>query len=133
MRELGPRPASNHPDPLRWGKIRAAALPRDAGCRLCGATAGLEVHHRSYRRWGREELADVTVLCRGCHDLVTGAQMGLRDARRRPPPDGRVVVAIERFRPRASPAPPDPDRARHAVERPAPTPVGNLPPPARET
>ncbi len=133
MRELGPRPPGPHPSPFHWALVRGMALDRDQGCRTCGSTDDLEVHHRSYQHWGREDLADVTVLCRGCHDLVTGAQMSLRDARRRPPPDGRVVVAIERFRPRASPAPPDPARARHAVERPAPTPVGNLPPPARET
>jgi hypothetical protein len=135
MRELAPRPAGPHPDPAHWRQVRAAALARDRGCRLCGDDRELEVHHRSYQRWGREEPADLTVLCRGCHDLVTGAMMRLRDARRRPPPDGRVVVPIERVAPCAGAAAalPDPARAWRAVERaePGPGPVGVPPPPGR--
>ena len=131
MRELAPRPTREHPDPAHWRHVRAAALARDRGCRLCGDDQDLELHHRSYERWGREDIADLTVLCRGCHDLVTGAMMRLRDARRRPPPDGRVVAPIERFRLRPAADPPDPARARHEVERAEPAPVGDPPPPAR--
>lgn len=87
MREFGPRPPGAHPDKGHWRQIRSAALARDRGCRLCGAKDELEVHHGSYARWGAERLADLTTLCRGCHDLVTGAQMRRRDARRVPAPD----------------------------------------------
>ena len=131
MRELGPCPAPEHPDPQHWRTLRAA-LARDRGCRLCGDTAGLEVHHRTYQRWGRERLADVTVVCRGCHDLITGAQMRRRDERRRPPPDGRAVVLVERYRLPAVVTLPDPVRGHQGVVvRPAPTAGEVLPPPAR--
>lgn len=36
-------------------------------CALCGKTDGLDVHHRTYARRGREMLKDLTVLCRDCH------------------------------------------------------------------
>ncbi len=132
MCELGPRPRGPHPRPARWARVRAAALACDQGCRTCGATRDLEVHHRTYERWGREDIADVTVLCRGCHDLLTGAMMRRRDARRCPPPDGRVVTPIERFRPRAAPGPPAPARARHEAERPPALVADPLPPPRHE-
>ena len=129
MRELGPRPALHHPDPCHWRSIQSAALARDQGCRLCGADADLEVHHRTYARWGQEQLDDVTVLCRGCHDLFTGAQMRRRDERRRPPPPGRAIVTCERFQPRPAPALPEPVRTRHIVEHPARSIPATLPVP----
>lgn len=36
-------------------------------CQRCTAAGRLEVHHRTYRRFGRELLADVQVLCWSCH------------------------------------------------------------------
>jgi hypothetical protein len=135
MHEFGPRPTGAHPDPTHWRAVRAAALARDQGCRLCGDDRELEVHHRTYARWGREALADVTVLCRGCHDLATGAQMRRRDARRAPPPDRRrLPVPAERLPPGPAAAPPVPARARRlvAVERVAWAPGGGpVPPPGR--
>ncbi len=44
-------------------------------CRLCGRGAPevrIEVHHRDYRRLGRERKADLCTLCRECHGFVTG-------------------------------------------------------------
>jgi 5-methylcytosine-specific restriction endonuclease McrA len=131
MRELGPRPTGAHPDLGHWRRVRAAALVRDQGCRLCGTRDELEVHHRSYTRWGRERLEDLTTLCRGCHDLVTGAQMRRRDARRVPPLNGRVAAPVERLPPLVATAPPTPARAWRAIERLAPQAIGLLPPPAR--
>jgi hypothetical protein len=43
--------------------------PRHCGAR-CGATTGLEVHHRHYRSLGVERDDDLKVLC-GFHHLVT--------------------------------------------------------------
>lgn len=48
----------------------AKALHR---CELCGHSSdamgkGLNVHHRTYERLGREFDADVIVLCRSCHE-----------------------------------------------------------------
>jgi hypothetical protein len=52
-----------------WRRTRAAALVR-AGNR-CSLDAshvkGLEVHHSSYERLGKELESDLTVLCRSCH------------------------------------------------------------------
>lgn len=52
-----------------WRRTRAAALVR-AGNR-CSLDAthvkGLEVHHSSYERLGKELDSDLTVLCRSCH------------------------------------------------------------------
>ena len=131
MRELGPRPALHHPDPRHWRSIQIAAHARDRGCRLCGADAGLEVHHRTYARWGCEQLDDVTVLCRSCHDLFTGAQMRRRDERRRPPPQGRMILACEPSQPRPALVLPAPVRTRQMIEQPKGAMAGALPAPSR--
>jgi 5-methylcytosine-specific restriction endonuclease McrA len=53
-----------------WRRTRSAALVR-AGSR-CSLDAkhvkGLEVHHSSYERLGKELESDLTVLCRSCHE-----------------------------------------------------------------
>lgn len=98
MKEIGPRPPGPHPHPLHWAEVRFAALARDNGCRACGSLEQLEVHHRTYARFGREAVDDLTTLCRGCHDLITGAQMRMRDERRVLPLN-RQIVSIERFDP----------------------------------
>jgi 5-methylcytosine-specific restriction endonuclease McrA len=36
---------------------------------VCNATTSLDVHHRTYERFGHEDVDDLTVLCRTCHDL----------------------------------------------------------------
>jgi hypothetical protein len=74
MREIGKRPFPYHPDPDHLKAVRSAALARDEGCRVCSDTEGLEVHHRTYERFGREALADLTVLCHDCHDFISGVQ-----------------------------------------------------------
>jgi len=51
-----------------WRRRRNRAL-REAWwrCKDCGARTHLEVHHLTYARLYREELADLVVLCDGCH------------------------------------------------------------------
>jgi 5-methylcytosine-specific restriction endonuclease McrA len=51
-----------------WQATRQDALKR-AGyrCQLCARRSGLQVHHRTYVRRGRETRNDVIVLCGGCH------------------------------------------------------------------
>lgn len=40
-------------------------------CKACGATGcRLSVHHRTYKRLGREKLADLAFLCDDCHGKV---------------------------------------------------------------
>jgi hypothetical protein len=36
-------------------------------CEVCGAKDGLEVHHKTYERLGRERDEDLVVLCPTCH------------------------------------------------------------------
>lgn len=51
-----------------WQHMRAVAHEHYGGsCCLCGSTEGVDVHHRTYERKGKERLADVTLLCRDCH------------------------------------------------------------------
>jgi hypothetical protein len=39
-------------------------------CTKCGSNKSLEVHHLSYKNFGREELKDLTLLCSNCHILA---------------------------------------------------------------
>ena len=36
-------------------------------CQMCGATSGLEVHHKDYTRLGHEIDDDLLIVCRDCH------------------------------------------------------------------
>lgn len=59
----------------KWHTTRAAAIRRAGGkCQRCGAVEGLEVHHRTYARLGRERPEDLVVLCRRCHGGAHDAQ-----------------------------------------------------------
>ncbi len=54
-----------------WQRLRKMALERaDHHCQVCNSDLLLQVHHRSYpTELGNERPADLTVLCRRCHDL----------------------------------------------------------------
>ncbi len=39
-------------------------------CLGCEAIDNLELHHRTYRRIGREKLMDLVPVCRTCHQLI---------------------------------------------------------------
>lgn len=54
-----------------WQKLKKKALARASWrCQLCGIAAPLEVHHRNRKReLGREQLEDLTCLCRDCHQM----------------------------------------------------------------
>lgn len=39
-------------------------------CQACGSRLKLHVHHKSYDRFQRESLADLTGLCNNCHRAV---------------------------------------------------------------
>lgn len=57
-----------------WATTRKVALERaERRCQVCNAKDNLDVHHRTYERLGEERPADLTVLCRRCHDLFHGA------------------------------------------------------------
>lgn len=73
-------------------------------CRVCNRgppEVRLEVHHRSYQRFGREEPGDLTTLCSECHRVVTDA---LRRRRHR---DAALPPLVDTPRPlRGREAPP---------------------------
>ncbi len=51
-----------------WRSRRNRVLLRAGNrCELCSTTGQLEVHHRSYVRYGEELLGDLIALCRRCH------------------------------------------------------------------
>jgi hypothetical protein len=52
-----------------WRALRTNALGDNACC-MCSGREELQVHHRSYRRLGRENESDLMVLCRVCHNRV---------------------------------------------------------------
>jgi 5-methylcytosine-specific restriction endonuclease McrA len=52
-------------------------------CRICDRGPPLvkiEVHHRTYERFGAERVEDLTTLCRECHVVVTDALRRRRHA-----------------------------------------------------
>jgi 5-methylcytosine-specific restriction endonuclease McrA len=51
-----------------WGARRNRVLIR-AGyrCELCGSRGLIDVHHKTYERYGDELLSDLIALCRPCH------------------------------------------------------------------
>jgi 5-methylcytosine-specific restriction endonuclease McrA len=53
-----------------WREKRKGALAA-AGyrCQVCNFAGDLDVHHRTYERRGFEDPADLTALCRNCHEL----------------------------------------------------------------
>jgi len=54
----------------KWKRKRKIALKR-AGyrCQMCNSPHSLQVHHRTYERFGNENMTDLTVVCNGCHLL----------------------------------------------------------------
>ena len=56
-------------DSKTWRALRLRAL-QDAcyQCDVCGSDSDLQVHHKTYIRWGGAELPkDLQVMCRNCH------------------------------------------------------------------
>jgi 5-methylcytosine-specific restriction endonuclease McrA len=50
-------------------RARQALCRAGYRCQVCGNRGPLDVHHRTYRRVGREWPEDLTVLCHRCHEL----------------------------------------------------------------
>lgn len=79
-----PRPRADHPNPTHWDKIRKEALDRDQHkCQTCYSESDLEVHHRTYKRFGKEELEDLITLCKDCHYAITDSVRGRRSTSRK--------------------------------------------------
>ncbi len=39
------------------------------GCFVCGSNK-VDIHHKTYKRFGAERLPDLVALCRACHDTI---------------------------------------------------------------
>lgn len=83
-------PYSQYLQTKHWKGLRGFMLRRFKTCQNCGRDYGLQVHHKTYKRLGREDaLADLVVLCAPCHhsfhtgddDTLTGSMdvISLRD------------------------------------------------------
>ena len=73
-------------------------LMSERRCRICDRgepEVGVEVHHRTYVRLGRERASDLCTLCRECHQLATAELRRRRFAAR--------AVPTPRDTPRATP------------------------------
>jgi 5-methylcytosine-specific restriction endonuclease McrA len=57
-----------------WRRLRSLVIGRAGGsCERCRKTAGeWNVHHLTYDRRGHEDLTDLILLCRPCHQAVHG-------------------------------------------------------------
>lgn len=82
MNDIGRRPKRDHPNSKYWMDIRSKVLKRGQGCCLCFEQERLEVHHRTYKHYGSERMEELTTLCHECHNLITLAQIKLRDVKR---------------------------------------------------
>lgn len=60
----------------QWKRLREYKIEQaQYACEWCGITkwsVPLEVHHRTYKRLGRERLDDLLVLCKECHEKAHG-------------------------------------------------------------
>jgi len=55
-----------------WGAVRARIFAsRLRQCERCGAFGCiLDLHHKSYARFGNESDEDLMIVCRSCHDRI---------------------------------------------------------------
>jgi hypothetical protein len=55
-----------------WKELRRKVLERDSyRCQVWLSHEATEVHHRTYERFGHEDMADLISLCRACHKAIT--------------------------------------------------------------
>jgi 5-methylcytosine-specific restriction endonuclease McrA len=92
--------ASRSPSNRAWhakgaGTVRTTVLDRDRGCRLCGATEDLTVHHVvAARDGGATEPSNLLVLCRDCHELVERDELEIPSHHRTDPPEGLRTAPV---------------------------------------
>lgn len=75
-----PWPATPRPDYYayleseQWRILRHRKfIQQGARCERCGEL-GRDVHHKHYRTLGRENLSDLELLCRPCHEQEHGLE-----------------------------------------------------------
>jgi len=53
----------------KWQKVRKTLfLERGKKCELCLSSKNLHIHHLTYERIFNEQLIDLQILCRKCHE-----------------------------------------------------------------
>lgn len=69
--QLGYKDYSAYLSGDHWQTIRDRLIAvRGARCEICDANEPLNLHHRTYERFGRELDDDLILLCLACHDGV---------------------------------------------------------------
>ncbi len=94
--QLGYKDYSAYLSSNRWQAIRTRLIAiRGSCCAICDARdERINVHHRTYERFGDELDGDLILLCRACHDTIHQREnvgVGLEDALNR-----RIKAALPR-------------------------------------
>jgi 5-methylcytosine-specific restriction endonuclease McrA len=77
------------------GRVRQQVLDRDRGCRLCGTTDDLQVHHvEAARDAGPTTPSNLLVLCRDCHDAVERGELAIPSHIHRTDPSEGLRTAL---------------------------------------
>jgi 5-methylcytosine-specific restriction endonuclease McrA len=83
-----------------WKDLRSQVLARDQyRCQVWIDHLAEEVHHRTYARFGHEDMADLISLCKQCHHAITNIVRAERHRARklRVKAIVRLTPAIERI------------------------------------
>lgn len=130
------RPRAATPNLQQWAELKEARRGLQRGkcgkvyCATCWRTEGeqypFDLHHRHYDNFGNEQIEDLVLLCRSCHEAITSRIRSERYALGDKSVDVPVPVEnwIERFRPtintvetqRATPAGTGVARFRPAIQ-----------------
>lgn len=75
------RPRASTPNPQQWAELKEArrALQKDKHGNVCCGTCwriegeqyAFDLHHRHYDNFGNEQIEDLVLLCRSCHEAIT--------------------------------------------------------------
>jgi phage terminase large subunit GpA-like protein len=53
-----------------WKKVRTRMYKGNPRCKLCKRKIFLNIHHRTYDRFGHEKNSDLIILCKFCHTAI---------------------------------------------------------------
>jgi hypothetical protein len=69
LQRLGYKTYRSYLNSPHWKEFRAEIIERDRMCLCCGG-APEDVHHKRYKRLGKEDPGDAVALCRRCHEWI---------------------------------------------------------------